>query len=218
MTASLPPSKPCSKCGAPKPLTEYERAKKASDGRASSCKACAKLWREANKERLRQKRKERYEANKEEMRERARQWREANPEYQKKYFRVYYLENKARLKQHMRQYYEANKERMNEQARQHYQANKERFLEYGRNRRARVRGAQGKHSFEEIWQMLEDQAHMCAYCEIPLMGAFQVDHMLPLFRGGSNDWSNLAITCQRCNYRKRTKTAEEFMEYLRQAS
>lgn len=76
-------------------------------------------------------------------------------------------------------------------------------------------GASGSHTDAEIWQMLEDQGHQCAYCETPLFGVFHVDHMIPLSRSGSNDWTNLAITCPYCNLSKNNLTAVEYMERLR---
>lgn len=69
---------------------------------------------------------------------------------------------------------------------------------------------------EEIEQMYEDQGGLCAYCEAPLEMLFHMDHMLPLSRGGTHAWENIAITCPRCNLRKSAKTAEEFMAYLKQ--
>lgn len=62
--------------------------------------------------------------------------------------------------------------------------------------------------------MLESQEHLCAYCERPLMGSFHVDHMIAISRGGRNDWSNLAITCDACNRSKHTKTPLQFLKTL----
>lgn len=58
--------------------------------------------------------------------------------------------------------------------------------------------------------MYEDQCGVCAYCERELGGAYVVEHMIPLSRGGRDDWTNLAISCASCNSRKKTKTVEEF--------
>lgn len=80
--------------------------------------------------------------------------------------------------------------------------------------RARLDKTRGFYTFNEIWQMYEDQQGLCAYCETPLFGTYHIDHMLPLSRGGRNDWVNLAITCPPCNMQKHDKTAEEFMEVL----
>jgi hypothetical protein len=49
----------------------------------------------------------------------------------------------------------------------------------------------------------------CAYCDatgIPL----QMEHIVPIARGGSNRVSNLTVACAACNQRKGTQTAGEF--------
>lgn len=145
-----------------------------------------------------------------------------HPEWKLDYDKTYNELHRERLR---RKYWENRDEHLarsrayeavNQDKRKAYrQANKEKWAEYHRNRRALIRGAEGKHTASEIRQMLEDQGHVCAYCEVPLFGEFHVDHMLPLSRGGSNDWSNLAITCDRCNRSKHNKTTEEFMDGLR---
>ncbi len=81
-------------------------------------------------------------------------------------------------------------------------------------RRKAVREAGGSVSADEIWQMYESQDALCAYCEEPLFGTFHVEHMQPISKGGRNDWTNVAIACPNCNWRKRDKTTEEFMAVL----
>jgi hypothetical protein len=47
-----------------------------------------------------------------------------------------------------------------------------------------------------------DQAWKCAYCGSLLDESFQVDHKLALFKGGTNDISNLAAVCCNCHAKK----------------
>ncbi len=57
--------------------------------------------------------------------------------------------------------------------------------------------------------VLEKFGRRCAYCEaqnIPL----EIEHIVPLSRGGSNRLSNLTLACRPCNQNKGSKTAEEF--------
>lgn len=45
----------------------------------------------------------------------------------------------------------------------------------------------------------------CEYCRAPEVvtgGEFEVEHVYPASRGGSNDPSNLALSCRACNLRK----------------
>jgi 5-methylcytosine-specific restriction endonuclease McrA len=51
----------------------------------------------------------------------------------------------------------------------------------------------------------------CSYCGGPFE---EVDHAIPLSRGGSNWPANLRPACKSCNRRKFTKTIWEFRELL----
>lgn len=104
-------------------------------------------------------------------------------------------------------------ERHRESQRLARQRNPERYRVYRDARKAKLRGAAGFYDEFEVVQMYDDQQGLCAYCDSPLFGTYDIDHMHPLSRGGRNDWTNLAIACQRCNRRKRAKTAAEFMEW-----
>jgi hypothetical protein len=49
----------------------------------------------------------------------------------------------------------------------------------------------------------------CAYCDarsVPL----EIEHALPVSRGGGDDPQNLLLACHACNQRKGTQTLEEF--------
>ena len=57
--------------------------------------------------------------------------------------------------------------------------------------------------------LLHKYAYRCAYCgqrEVP----FEIDHIQPRSRGGSNRISNLALACHGCNTAKGKQTAREF--------
>lgn len=57
----------------------------------------------------------------------------------------------------------------------------------------------------------------CRYCGLRNHSAgrgFQVDHMIPLSRGGAHTWDNLALSCARCNRAKWDSTEEEFCLWL----
>lgn len=47
--------------------------------------------------------------------------------------------------------------------------------------------------------------HRCEYCQAPEVVfnfPFEVEHIIPLSRQGTNDDSNLALACRSCNLRK----------------
>lgn len=55
----------------------------------------------------------------------------------------------------------------------------------------------------------------CAYCgcKIEYKG-MQVDHVVPLAKGGKDEEGNMLPSCRSCNHYKATLTAEEFREYV----
>lgn len=63
-------------------------------------------------------------------------------------------------------------------------------------------------------QMLESQAGRCWWCGASLNGKYHVDHRVPYSRGGSNELSNLCVTCPSCNCRKADKLPQEWIGRL----
>lgn len=105
-------TKVCTKCGRELPLSDFYNNKSKKDGKASDCKYCYKEYNEANKEKIKEKRKEYYEKNKEK-------------------FKEYYKNNED----HYKKYYESNKERKKEYDKEYREKNKERKNEYFNNKR-----------------------------------------------------------------------------------
>ena len=59
--------------------------------------------------------------------------------------------------------------------------------------------------------LMRRQDNTCAYCGYRRIGAsMDIDHIIPVVRGGSNDESNLQVICRPCNQRKGPQTDEEF--------
>lgn len=140
----------------------------------------------------------------------SREYAKKNREKIRAYYREWKEANRERVNALSRKWWEANKEKHKATVRNWSKRNKDKEATTTRNYLARRRAAEGTHSHQEILDMYDDQQGLCAYCEIPLFGAYHVDHMLPLTRGGSNSWDNLAIVCPTCNISKFTKTTEEF--------
>ena len=59
--------------------------------------------------------------------------------------------------------------------------------------------------------LLEKHNRKCFYCE-KTVSDFEVEHMKPKARGGSNRIDNLTLSCHDCNEKKGTLTAEEFIQ------
>lgn len=55
----------------------------------------------------------------------------------------------------------------------------------------------------------------CAYCGCELdYKDMQVDHMIPISRGGADELSNMLPACRSCNHYKATLGVEGFRRYL----
>ena len=94
----------------------------------------------------------------------------------------------------------ANKERIAAKVRAWKEANPQKNNAYRRNRIARVMQATGSHTADDVDFLLEQQKYRCMECRKSITRTlWEVDHIMPLARGGSNDRRNLQILCRRCN-------------------
>jgi 5-methylcytosine-specific restriction endonuclease McrA len=87
--------------------------------------------------------------------------------------------------------------------------NPDRELAYKHNRRAKESNG-GTYSREELNGLFILQNYHCYYCD-KFLTEYHIDHKIPVSRGGSNDISNIALACPRCNQSKNNKTDTEFL-------
>lgn len=59
-------------------------------------------------------------------------------------------------------------------------------------------------------KILEKYDHICQYCFKKTADC--VDHIIPLYRGGTTEIENLIASCKSCNSRKFFKTIQEFKQ------
>lgn len=58
--------------------------------------------------------------------------------------------------------------------------------------------------------VFERDGGKCYMCGIELtLDTFELDHLLPVAKGGSNSESNLAVSCRRCNRSRGTRMGEQ---------
>jgi 5-methylcytosine-specific restriction endonuclease McrA len=90
--------------------------------------------------------------------------------------------------------------------------NRELVASFRRNRRARERSADGRHTGSDIKTLFASQGGLCACgCGLSLSDTYEVDHKIPISRGGSNWPDNLQLLAPSCNRSKNDKTMEEWM-------
>lgn len=77
-----------------------------------------------------------------------------------------------------------------------------------RRRRALQHSAEtDNHNIEELEAHIVSLGGVCFYCGSDWS---QIDHVVPLVRGGSDTLFNLVPSCAECNQKKGAKTADEF--------
>lgn len=81
------------------------------------------------------------------------------------------------------------------------------------NQRAASKGASGRVTAEILRSLILESAGKCGWCDVSVVKAdFEIDHIETLSHGGSNDATNLAITCPDCNRRKAEKHPATFAQ------
>ncbi len=69
-------------------------------------------------------------------------------------------------------------------------------------RRARLAGAGGTFTYEQVAELYKKQRGCCAWCPKKLRDVFHRDHKEALALGGSNWIENIELLCPKCNSRK----------------
>lgn len=151
--------------------------------------------------------------------------REAKPELYATILERYVTKHEARLRARRKELHAANREEQNRKSRAWYYANRDRALETAlrwkeRNpERARVLveatrvkrlaafSSLTTHEWREIWLRFGGR---CAYCDAP---ATELEHVVPLARGGDHTAENVVPACKPCN---RSKSAKWLDDWLRE--
>lgn len=86
------------------------------------------------------------------------------------------------------------------------------------NRRARITAAGGHVTAREWREILVRHGNRCAYCgksAAELGRRLEMDHVVPIAKGGTNDASNVVPACRSCNARKGAKVVERAARWAR---
>jgi 5-methylcytosine-specific restriction endonuclease McrA len=194
-------------------------------------------WRERNADLVRKRRKQWYEEHKEEIRAKAREsmrrryasdpqsvlatnkaWYERNRERMREYDRSHRLANleaiRTKDRKRSRARYAADPAAWQSYLKEWRRGNPDKSHAYVRAANIKRRRAAGGQSFSsaEWLALLAHHAGSCAYCGSKVL--IEIDHRIPLTRGGSNTIDNILPACRRCNRRKHQRTEEEFRELL----
>lgn len=161
---------------------EYKRKMRLTESGKERQDQNDKRYRDRNKLKIQQRRKDRYAANRQVK-------REAN--------KAYYRANAEKLKKDKRDWCKSNRDRVRIS---------EKAIEHKR------RAAAGKLTSYDILMVLEHSCGICPYClhKIDLKQS-QIEHCVPLSRGGINSIENVVASCEKCNKQKNNKTPLEYL-------
>jgi len=121
---------------------------------------------------------------------------------------------RAKEREVRRREYERDPQRFLTSQKEWREKNPERARLYVRvsNQKRRIAGAGTSFTREQWLAVVEAHGGRCAYCGAD--GPLEIEHRVPLCRGGTNDISNIVPACRPCNRRKQKKTDAEFRALL----
>lgn len=181
-------------------------------------KIMSRLWREKNVEKIQEYGRLYRERAKLRISERKKEWRSENLDRVNKVKNIWRKNNRDREivvgKQWRLKNLAKERARSVNVVREWRKKNPEKYLALSRNYTARKIGAMGRHSANDIAEIMRLQNNKCAYCKDDIKKKNHVDHIIPLAGGGSNNRSNLQVLCPTCNCSKRAKDPIEFAQSL----
>lgn len=203
MVSSDCTTKTCSKCGQEFPATtEYFYQHKNRKGKkvlTGQCRTCIKRkssnYREANPIKAKESKRRAVQNHRDRHNARGRKWAENNPE-------------KKRAIE--RRYRDSHPERCRESNKRWLDRNPHKRREYTGLRRKRKTSAAGRYTAFDIQVMYRAQKGLCWWCGKQLNGNYEIDHRIPVSRGGTNYPNNLCLCCRACNRSKSDKLPGEW--------
>lgn len=127
------------------------------------------------------------------------------------YFRDHYAKNRERRKRQASEWYHANAERAYEARKEYIAKNPDKVRSWGR-KSANTRRAITKQVFVEVVDprtVFERDKGICGICRLAVdpMTPWEVDHVIPISKGGLHSYANVQLAHRKCNRSKAAKCA-----------
>jgi 5-methylcytosine-specific restriction endonuclease McrA len=185
-------TKVCARCNENKDVSHYRKFKPSRDGLQSYCNECQKAYN--------------------------REYRKNNPRYAKQHnaeskrFRKNHIEEiKEKLSVWYRKNVTFNRQRNRAAMKIWRSENKEKIKMYSANRYALLLGVEGNGITTEEWETIKrETGYRCSYCG-QKSDALQMDHVVPVSKGGSHNAENITPACASCNQSKGNRSLIKFL-------
>lgn len=191
-------TKTCTKCGEEKPATNeyFPKEKSCPLGLSSQCKECHKKrvseYRKRNVEKIKEYTKKHYWEHREDIVGK-------QNEYKKRYYKEKYANNEE-YKKRKKKYNEENKEKIAQYKRDWCARNKEkRKISYQRYH-AKKRKLPNNLTLEQWNEIKQHFNNRCCYCG--QAKKLEMEHFIPLSKGGEYTINNIVPSCKSCNSSK----------------
>ena len=189
--------KKCTQCQKIKEDSDFRKRKAAKDGLQSNCKDCERKQRKLH-----------YAKNKEKT-------KNVNKEYAKTYIRKPLTdEQKLNTSIKSKEYYIKNRERLKKASAAYKKTNRGKYSgAHTANRRRLTKEATSDTTIcqESLASLMKAQKQVCYYCGTMLLNdkETQLDHYIPISKGGKHSIWNVVWSCAFCNKSKSNNVPNE---------
>lgn len=214
----IPAARICRKCHTKKSSDEFIKVPR-GDGSfrlESRCKECQKItsreiyYKDIDQSRA--KMRKQHHKNKEVYYAKAKEWKAKNPEKVKRLKKEWDSRNVQQNPEYHREKYQKRfagvsvEEKKAIIAQWRENGDKDNAKAHRQKRRAIERGTQVEHIRPSV--VMERDGYICYLCGVNLrltLELIHIEHLIPLSRGGTHTYDNVAVSCANCNQRKKAK-------------
>ncbi len=230
--------KRCSKCGEYFPRTQefWHRNKNIKDGYNSICKQCnrekANQWAKDNPDKVREQSRKWAKNNPEKIKEVQARFRENHPNRIREIDQKWEKKNPEKLREKSKRYRERHPEKVQEKIKKWRAENPDKIKEYSKKkyhenlaksrrksriqsnlRRMKIQMNGGEFTEAEIEALRIEQNNCCYHCGVSFdEKPMEIDHWIPIDKGGTSWISNIKLLCRRCNRSKKNKLPWEWSD------
>lgn len=205
----------CTKCHVEKLVSEFSKCKKTKTGLQYWCKDCSNQYRFGNKEEKAKWEKQYQFDNKEKIAKNKKQYYIDNKEEKLKRQKQYYIDNKEKVTKRHKQYFLNNKEEIlkyrKQYRKQYYQTEKGKNAERKASHKRRALKLCVEYEIFNPSEILERNGYKCQLCGKKTRPDYKnpnhplypnLDHIIPLSKGGAHTRLNTQCLCHQCNMEK----------------